>query len=68
MKKYSSVFELETELIAQGCIKDRDVAILPNSDPEEGCLTDSAGNTLYSYPAYKAYYIHLANQPRVGSH
>jgi len=59
MKKYNSVFELEAELITQGFIKDRDITIPADVDPEAGCLHDKDGHTLYSYPMFKAFYITL---------
>jgi hypothetical protein len=58
MKKYKSVFELAAELDAQGFIRDRDVFIPADGDFDEGCLSCNDG-MLHSYPAYKAYYIHL---------
>lgn len=58
MKRYNSVFELATELDAKGFIRNRDIAIPANGDPEEGCLSCSDG-TLHSYPKYNAYYIIL---------
>lgn len=65
MKRYNSVFELAAELDAQGFIKDRDIFIpsddSPDGDPDAGCLQCDDG-TLYSYPAFKAYYIHLKYQ------
>lgn len=58
MKRYNSVFELAAELDVQGFIRDRDIYIPANSDQNFGCLHCKDG-ILYSYPAYKAYYIHL---------
>lgn len=63
MKKYNHVNELASELEAQGFIKDRDISIPADVDPEAGCLHDSNGNTLYSYPMFKAYYISNNTQP-----
>lgn len=60
MKRYTSVFELAAELDAKGFIRDRDITIPADGDPNEGCLRCDDG-TLYSYPAFKAYYIHLKN-------
>jgi hypothetical protein len=57
MKKYNSVFERAAELDALGFVRDKDVTIPAHSDPDEGCLSCDDG-TLYSYPTYKAYYIH----------
>lgn len=58
MKRYNSVFELAAELDAQGFIRDRDINIPADGGPNESCLCCDDG-TLHSYPAYKAYYIHL---------
>lgn len=57
MKRYTSVFELAAELDAQGYERDKDISI-PKEGPDDGCLHCEDG-TLYSYPDYKAYYIHL---------
>lgn len=56
MKKYYSVYELAAELDAAGYIKDRDITIPADSDPDEGCLTCADGQ-LHSFPMYKTYYI-----------
>ena len=58
MTRYNSVFELAAELDAKGFIRDRDVTIPADGDPEESCLSADDG-TLYCYPKYKVYYIHL---------
>lgn len=58
MKRYNSVFELAAELDAQGFIRDRNITIPADGDPDEGCLSCSDGQ-LHSYPKYKAYYIIL---------
>lgn len=62
MKRYNHVNELASELNAAGFIKDRDISIPADSDPEAGCLTDKEGNQLHSFPAYKSYYILWNNQ------
>lgn len=60
MKRYTSIYELAAELDAQGLIRDRDIAIPADSDPEEAFLSCDDG-TLSSYPSYNAYYIHPKN-------
>lgn len=62
MNKYTSVYELAAELDAQGFIKDRDITIPADSDPDEGCLSCKDGQ-LHSFPKYKTYYIILNNRP-----
>jgi hypothetical protein len=57
MKKYTSVFELESELIANGYTKDADIFI--PADYEPNTLTDEQGNMIYYYNAYKTYSIVL---------
>ena len=59
MKRYNSVFELAAELDAQGFIKDRDITIPADAGPESSLHCKDG--SLYAYPAYKAYYIHLKN-------
>lgn len=56
MKKYNSVFELGAELDAEGFVKDNDVFIPADSDPEEFTLSCNDGQ-LNGYPKYKAYFI-----------
>ena len=60
MTKYTSVYQLASELDAQGFIKDLDIAIPADIDPEAGCLHCSDG-TLYSYPMFNTYYIYSAS-------
>lgn len=62
MKKYNHVNELAWELEVEGFLKDKDITIPADSDPEESCLHDQYGNTLYSYPKYKTYYIFLVKK------
>lgn len=56
MKRYTSVYELAAELDADGFVRDRDITIPADSDPDEGCLSCADG-TLHSFPKYKSYYI-----------
>ncbi len=58
MKRYTHVSELETELLADGFIKDRDINIpSEESGTDCGSMTDRQGNQIIYFDEYKSYYI-----------
>lgn len=56
MKKYASIFELATELDAQGFTRGKDIFIWSDG-PDDSSIHCQDG-TLYCYPDYKTYYLY----------
>ena len=61
MKRYTSVFDLEKELVEKGYVKNKNVTIPANGDPDETFVNDREGNNLHYYPKFKAYFIHTSH-------